>query len=198
MNTITDVNLENVKQMESEYSDSTLNNVAKAVTLCKAIQWRTVHIIFNVEPKPSQRPRLSGNRIYVPGASKNTQYFSRFVLPTLGDLWIDKPCRVKLDLYIKTPPSFTKTQKMLAEMKLLRPWTHTGDIDNFDKTYLDSIQGNMKRGHKGIMFDDCLVYELDSKKYYSMRPRVEMTIIYMHKIPKGIMNVLKLQDHPRP
>jgi len=193
-----DINQNNVKKMESEYSDSILSNVAKTVGYYSNIGWKTVKITLNIEPKPSQRPRLSGYRIYVPGAAKHTAFFNREVFPTLGNLWIDKPCKVIMDVYVKTPDSFSKSQKLLAELKILRPWTHTGDIDNFTKSYLDMIQGNKKRGHKGIMSDDCLVIESISNKYYSVSPRVELVIKYMGSVPKVIKNVLKIHDIPRP
>ena len=187
-----DINRNNVKRMESEYSDSVLNNVAVAISYVKKITWKTVKFTINKEPKPSQRPRLSGYRVYVPGAAKNTAFFSREVLPTLGGLWIDKHCKVKMDLYVHTPASFTKTQKMLAEMKIIRPWVHCGDLDNYEKEILDGIVGNKKRGHKGCMLDDCIVVDMESHKYYSQTPRTEVIITFMDKIPKSIINILKL------
>jgi Holliday junction resolvase RusA-like endonuclease len=187
-----DINHENVKQMESELSDSVLCNVARAVGYVSKISWRTVKFTINREPKPSQRPRLSGYRIYVPGAAKNTAFFSREVAPKLGGLWIDKPCKMKIDLFVHTPTSFTKTQKMLAEMKIIRPWTRCGDLDNFEKSIMDSIVGNKKRGHKGVMVDDCIVCDLESHKYYFKTPRTEVTITFMDKIPKELEKSMKL------
>ena len=187
-----DINKENVKQMESEYSDSILNNVAKVINDFQHIKWKIVKFTINREPKPSQRPRLSGYRIYVPGAARNTAYFSREVLPTLDGLWIDKPCKIKMDLYIHTTASFTKTQKMLAELKIIRPWVHCGDLDNFEKEVMDAMVGNRKRGHHGCMSDDCIVMDLESHKYYSMNPRTEIIVTYMDKIPKSIESMLRL------
>jgi Holliday junction resolvase RusA-like endonuclease len=190
---MSDVNHENELRMREEYSNSILNNVATTISYWKHIGWSTVKITINNEPKPSQRPRLSGYRVYVPGAYKNAAFFNKNVLPTLGDLWIDTPCKVNVDIYAKTPNSFSKAQKLLAEMKILRPWVHTGDIDNYCKSALDQIQPNKKRGHKGILADDSLVIELTSNKYYSISPRYEITITYMNKIPESIKNILKLR-----
>ena len=190
---MSDVNHENELRMREEYSNSILNNVAITISYWKHIGWSTVKITINNEPKPSQRPRLSGYRVYVPGAYKNAAFFNKNVLPTLGDLWIDTPCKMNVDIYAKTPNSFSKAQKLLAEMKILRPWVHTGDIDNYCKSALDQIQPNKKRGHKGILADDSLVIELTSNKYYSISPRYEITITYMNKIPESIKNILKLR-----
>ena len=192
-----DINKENVKKMESEYSDSILNNVAKAINDFQHIKWKIVRFTVNIEPKPSQRPRLCGRRIYVPGASRNTAFFHKYMMPELKDVWIDKPCIIDMDVFMKTPESFTKTQKMLAELKILRPWTHTGDIDNLMKSYMDMIQGNKKRGHVGIMSDDCLVIGTTSNKYYSVSPRVEITIKYMDRIPNNMYHMMKISDNPR-
>ncbi len=190
---MSDVNHENELRMREEYSNSILNNVATTISYWKHIGWSTVKITINNEPKPSQRPRLSGYRVYVPGAYKNAAFFNKNVLPTLGDLWIDTPCKMNVDIYAKTPNSFSKAQKLLAEMKILRPWSHTGDIDNYCKSAMDQIQPNKKRGHKGILADDSLVIELTSNKYYSISPRYEITITYMNKIPESIKNILKLR-----
>ena len=188
------MNQENIKRMESEYSDSTLANVANAINYVKKITWKTVKFTIHREPKPSQRPRLSGYRVYVPGAAKNTAFFSREVLPTLGGLWIDKPCKIKIRVYIHTPASFTKTQKMLAELKIIRPWTRCGDIDNYSKSAMDALIGNKKRGHSGIMSDDALIVDLDAKKYYSMSPREEIEITFMDVIPKQLEKILHIPD----
>lgn len=189
-----DINHENALQMREEYSDSILNNVATVVGYVRHIKWTTVRFMIPNEPKPSQRPRLSGYRVYVPGAYKNAAFFQKHVLPTLGDLWIDTPCKIHIGFYVKTPESFSKSQKLLAEMKILRPWAHIGDIDNYEKSCLDSMVGNKKRGHTGIMADDCLVIDMVSHKYYSIHPRYEVEITYMTDIPDCIKRVLKIKE----
>jgi Holliday junction resolvase RusA-like endonuclease len=194
---MSDINHENELKMREEFSNAILNNVGTTISYWKHIGWNTVKITINNEPKPSQRPRLSGYRVYVPGAYKNTAFFHKYVLPTLGDLWINTPCKTKIDIYVKTPSSFSKAQKLLAEMKILRPWVRSGDIDNFEKSCLDAMVGNKKRGHKGIMSDDCIVIDMDSHKYYSETPRYEIEITYMDTIPECIKRILKIEEIER-
>lgn len=194
---MSDVNHENELKMRGEYSNSILNNVATVIGYWSHIGWSTVKITIPMEPKPSQRPRLSGYRVYVPGAYKNTAFFHKNVLPKLGDLWINTPCKTKIDIYVKTPTSFSKAQKLLAEMKILRPWVRAGDIDNFEKSCLDAMVGNKKRKHKGIMSDDCIVVDMDSHKYYSITPRYEIEITYMNKVPECIKRILKIEEPQR-
>jgi Holliday junction resolvase RusA-like endonuclease len=78
-------------------------------------------------------------------------------------------------------------------MGILRPWGNTGDVDNFSKTILDMVQPNEKRGHIGIMENDCLVYEMNSRKFYSINPRYELRITYMDKVPDQILKLLRLK-----
>lgn len=188
-----DINHDNAQRMLDEASNSVRSTVAGVVTLLSKIKWKQVSFVIGMAPKPSQRPRLSGYRIYVPGASKNGTFFNRNVLPTLQGIYISTPCKVKLDIFVATPASFTKTQKCLAEMKILRPWGSTGDVDNYEKAVFDMIQPNSKRGHEGILSNDSLIIESCTNKYYSCTPRYEITITYMSSIPKTIVNALKLQ-----
>ena len=189
---LTDINLENVSKMRQEYPDSVQSKACGCAALFARVRWKHISFIIDTAPKASKRPRLSGYRIYVPGAAKNATFFNNNVLPGLEDVFITTPCKVKVDYYMPTPESFSKTQKLLAEMKILRPWTNTGDIDNLMKSTFDMIQPNEKRGHRGIMENDCLIIESHSNKYYSIHPRTEVTISWMGKIPDNIKNVLRL------
>ena len=189
-----DVNLDNLDDMLKECNPKTYDQLMSFKRMYKSIKWKAISFTIPMIPKPSKRPRLSGRRIYVPGAAKNGSFFQRTVLPTLQDTFIETPCSVKLDIYVPTPKSFSKLQACLAEMRILRPWTRTGDVDNFEKAVYDMIQPNEKRGHRGILSDDSLIIEACTNKYYSKTPRYELTISYMGKIPESIQKVLKL-DH---
>ena len=133
-----DLNTKNMNELLNSVSEKIRNNVAGCVQIVSSIKWKKVSFIIPMKPEPSHRPRLCGYRVYVPGAAKNATFFNNHVLPKLRGLFIDTPCKVKLDIYVETPASFTKTQKCLAEMKILRPWGHVGDIDNFEKAVYDA------------------------------------------------------------
>ena len=189
-----DVNQENVNRMREEFQDSVCNKAAGIAALFQRIRWKHISFVIDTEPKPSKRPRLSGYRVYVPDAAKHQRYFNQNILPLLGDLFITTPCRVDADIYCETPKSFTKLQKLLAEMKILRPWGNIGDVDNFAKSIYDMMQPNENRGHIGIMTNDCLIVDSRVSKYYSVSPRYEITIDFMNKIPDELMKVLRLID----
>ena len=190
------VGLENEKnytELMKTLNNSKLNELGVVIrTYRKGIKWKSVSFTIPTAPVPSHRPRLSNNRIYVPGAAKNATFFNRYVLPTLKGLMISTPCKVDLRLYLKTPSSFSKIQTCLAEIGILRPWTRNGDNDNFEKAIYDQIQPNEKRGHVGILADDSLIIENHTQKFYSVNPRSEVTITFMDSIPKPLLHILRL------
>lgn len=130
--------------------------------------------------RPSARPRFSHRggyiKTYVPHAQENGNYFKSFSeenkLP-----FIDTPCTLNITIYEKTPSSYSIKKKVLAELGLIRPWKRTGDFDNYAKSVADMIQ-------HGMLADDALVIESTQKLFYSVKPRTEVEIIYMHKTPE--------------
>lgn len=187
-----DKNHDNVLTMQNEANPNTLSKVAKCISLFSRIKWRRVTFEIPTKPEPSHRPRLCGYRVYVPGAAKNQSFFNKKVLPTLKGLFITTPCNFDVDIYCETPKSFSKVQKLLAEMKILRPWGNIGDVDNFAKAVYDMCQPNETRGHIGIMSNDCLIQESTVRKFYSVTPRYEIKITFMDEIPEELLHVLRL------
>ena len=186
-------NERNYAEMFNQLNNSKQAELGVISRMCrKGINWKSVTFTIPTAPVPSHRPRLSNNRIYVPGAAKNATFFQRHVLPTLDGLMISTPCKVDLRLYIKTPSSFSKIQTCLAEIGLLRPWGRNGDVDNFEKSIYDQIQPNEKRGHRGILVDDSLIIENHTQKFYSVNPRSEVTITWMDSIPQKLLHIMRL------
>ena len=183
-----------VEALVKSASNSVQKNVSSVLAVFTNTKWKRITFTIPLMPVPSHRPRLCGYRVYVPGAAKNQSFFDRNVRPKLNGLFIDTPCKIDVDIFCRTPVSFTKTQVILAEMGVLRPWVNTGDVDNFDKAVFDMLQPNEKRGHVGIMENDCLIIESHSNKYYSRNPRYEITITYMEEIPDSIRNVMRLNN----
>ncbi len=183
-----------VNAMLDKAANSIRMKVSSVLAMYSSIKWRRVTFTIPTVPVPSHRPRLSGYRVYVPGAAKNQVFFNKYVLPKLKGLFITTPCKIEVDIFCPTPKSFSKTQQILAEMGVIRPWVNTGDVDNYDKAVFDMLQPNEKRGHVGIMSNDCLIIESHSNKYYSINPRYEVTISYMKEIPECIASTLRLKD----
>lgn len=130
--------------------------------------------------KPSARPRANTRggyiRMYVPGAAQAGDWFSKFAkennLP-----FIDTPCKLNMEIYEKTPSSFSIKNKVLAELGIIRPWKRTGDFDNYAKGVADAIQ-------HGMLKDDCLVISSSQELFYSIKPHANITIEYWDKFPE--------------
>jgi Holliday junction resolvase RusA-like endonuclease len=86
---------------------------------------------------------------------------------------ISTPCKFFCTSYFPTPESMPNADKLLAEMGLIRPISKP-DWDNVGKAYSDMIQGT-------LLFDDSLIVEGISKKFYSVKPRIEIHIEYMEE-----------------
>lgn len=130
--------------------------------------------------KPSRRPRANTRsgfvRMYVPGAADAGNWFNKFAkennLP-----FIDTPCTLNMEIYEKTPSSFSIKNKVLAELGIIRPWKRTGDFDNYAKGIADCIQ-------HGMLADDCLVIDSRQQLFYSIKPHAIVSIEYWDKFPE--------------
>lgn len=73
--------------------------------------------------------------------------------------------------YFPIPKAMTGVEKVLAELGFIRHIVKP-DFDNLVKTYSDMITGL-------ILYDDAIIVEGSLKKYYSVKPRIEIDISYM-------------------
>jgi Holliday junction resolvase RusA-like endonuclease len=136
------------------------------------IQWNSVSFVIYLLPKATPRPRHSfrTNTFYVMGAKDNKDIFKEFISKQDIDM-ITTPCKFRCISYLPIPNSMNNIEKVLAELGLIYPISKP-DWDNLGKTYSDMIQGT-------LLFDDSLIVEGVSKKLYSTKPRIEITIDYM-------------------
>ena len=150
------------KQLESIRSDIE-NNLNT--------QWKTISFIFYFIPKATPRARLSGfgKHFYVADAMNNRKLMEKFVREELSDFnVITTTCKFYCDCYFPIPKTMNKSEKLRAELKLVNNLTKP-DWDNLGKTYSDMIQNT-------IIMDDSLIIEGRVRKYYSSKPRIELTI----------------------
>jgi Holliday junction resolvase RusA-like endonuclease len=84
------------------------------------------------------------------------------------------PCDVDFSLFIKTPSTFSRTDKMLSEIGLIRPIVKP-DWDNGGKKYSDMFNNN-------VWLDDNLVIDGTVRKFYSILSRVEIKLKYMNML----------------
>lgn len=141
----------------------------------KSITCSRLDFILYMEPEASPRPRLGKfGSFYVKGARNNNDFFSELTELLEGKFEkIVTANRMIMDMYLPIPEGMNRTDALLAELKLIRPLSRP-DWDNFGKTYSDMIQ-------KHLLLEDCLVVDGEVRKFYSLKPRIEFSIIYQDK-----------------
>ena len=136
-----------------------------------SIKWKKKSFTLYIIPKATPRPRSGKNGIfYVKGASDNKKFFKEFIKDKELEI-INTPCKIECISYLPISKSMNSVNKILAELGFIRPISKP-DWDNLAKAYCDMVQGY-------LLEDDALIIEGISKKYYSIKPRVEITIEWM-------------------
>ena len=158
-------------------TDSRRKLLQEEIFRIRNVEWITKKFIIYLLPKATPRPRLGQRGVfYVKGAKDNKKLFKKFINDIDIDL-ITTPTKFTCKSYFPIPSSMNQIEKVLAEIGLIRPISKP-DWDNVGKAYCDMLQGL-------ILYDDSLIVEGVSKKYYSMKPRIEITISYMKEHDSG-------------
>jgi Holliday junction resolvase RusA-like endonuclease len=149
-------------------------NIGAAIERIRKIKWHSISFTIYVVPKGTPRPRLGhGNHFYVKGASDNKKFFKEFYKELDEQPKICTACKISCNSYLPIPSTMKRYEMVLAELGYIRPLVKP-DFDNLVKTYTDMIQGTM-------LEDDAYVIEGTSRKFYSVKPRVELTVSYMEE-----------------
>lgn len=124
------------------------------------------------QPVPQGRPKFTTKpfvRAYDP--PKSAAYKKRVAYHAMQHKpkqLLEGELEVEILIYKESLKSFSRKQTELAELKQLRPTTKP-DADNYAKGPLDAM--------KGIIWkDDGQIVDLIARKFYSSRPRIEITI----------------------
>lgn len=182
---IPDTQLDRITYILGKRANNDKFNNFIAAEAKKIRRMKTTKISFTMWKivKPSRRPRANTRsgfvRMYVPGAGEAGDWFEEFC-KEMNLPFIETPCMLNMDVYEKTPSSFSIKNKVLAELGVIRPWRRTGDFDNYAKGIADAIQ-------HGMLKDDCLVIESTQRLFYSIKPHADITIIYYNKHPDKII-----------
>lgn len=150
-----------------------LNNAMKKLS---KMEYTTYTIVFYFVPKGTPRPRYSGitRMFYVKDAANYKKIFGDFVkyCDDLKDI-ITTPCIMKTETFSPLPENMTKVEKVLSELKLIHNISKP-DFDNLGKTYADMVTDH-------LILDDSIIYKGIVEKFYSSKPRIEITFKVMDK-----------------
>lgn len=156
-------------EMNGKSIEKFKNNIQKNLDT----KWNVIKFIFYFLPKATPRARFTkfGGHFYVSDAQNNQKLMLDFCKNNLKDFpIITTACKFYCDVYFSTPKGMTNEEKLRAELKYIRHLSKP-DWDNIGKTYSDMIQNT-------IIMDDSLIIEGSVSKYYSIKPRIEITIEY--------------------
>lgn len=161
-------------------------DIFKEIRKIKDIEWETYKFTVWLVPKATPRPRINKNTqlFYVYGSDVNKKLFKKFMKNHPHELIIT-PMIFTTNIYLPTPKSMPPHDAILAEYGYIRPISKP-DFDNVAKTYSDMIQGE-------LIYDDALIIEGISRKFYSIKPRIEITIEYMNEFD-SLFNRKKIES----
>lgn len=167
--------------------------IDKRDAMMNTLQYTELKIILYEDPEGSPRPRfrLVNRKNFANQALANPNFVhvysitgaadQRFMkrLLTENDFFgiqnlIYTPSDIVIDTFKATPSSFNRIDTVLAEIGLINPITKP-DWDNCGKKYSDMFNSN-------IWLDDNLVISGTVRKFYSILPRVEITLNYLNML----------------
>lgn len=152
----------NLKRCKNKVFDI-IDNISK-------IKWNKISYTIYLLPKATPRPRSGNGVFYVKGAKDNKKIFEKYI-NDIDAPFITTSCKFYCSTYYPIPESMNNVEKIVAELGFIRPLSKP-DWDNVAKAYCDMIKGT-------LLYDDSLIIEGVSKKYYSIKPRIEVIIEYM-------------------
>ena len=163
-----------IKELKITISD--IENIKKKILNIINAKWNKIDLVFYFIPQATPRPRYSNftKAFYVKNAFNYNNLFKDFINQSedLKDL-ITTPCRFYCDIFLPTPSQMTKIEKILCELKLLYAISKP-DWDNIGKTYSDMVQTH-------LLIEDCLIIDGRVRKFYSIKPRIEIRIEFMNE-----------------
>lgn len=152
----------------------------------KDIKWKEYKFTIYLLPKATPRPRINRFKglFYVSGSDINKKLFKKFLEKHPHEM-IYTPMYFYTNIYLPTPSNMKPEEAILAEYGYIRPVSKP-DFDNVAKTYADMITGS-------LIYDDSLIIEGTSKKFYSIKPRIEIIIRYMEEFD-SLFNQKKIES----
>lgn len=152
--------------------------VKKAVKKLEQIEnereYETIHITMYEYTMKTDRPRVYRGHAFSPNAAANHDYFEKaFKQVAKVFKLINTPAEVYIDAYLEMPSNVPAHEVLLFESRVLDPIAYP-DYDNIGKCYTDMFK-------YVLSVDDDLFHIGQIRKFFSVLPRVEITIRYIKK-----------------
>lgn len=160
---------------DKKIKDKEILEVRKKTKSILTMGWEEIRLVIYLEPKATPRPRISSfGTFYVKGAKINKNMFRDFMKRNRHLKTITTACKLTVDTYIPTK-GMNRLDSILAELRMIRPLSKP-DWDNLGKTYSDMIVGEDL-----LLLEDSIIIDGRTRKFYSSKPRVEISIKYQTK-----------------
>ena len=152
-------------------SDRWKKTLPETIKRATNITWNTRKFTFYIIPKATPRPRgyMRGKHVhfYVKGADSHKK-FIKYFLKVMKEEDIEL-IRTAVK-FMPIPSSMKSVEQLCAELGFIRPMSKP-DWDNLAKTYCDMINDY-------VISDDKNIIDGHLAKYYSIKPRIEITLQY--------------------
>lgn len=186
-------------KLGEDFNEDLLQDALKRIKEAhENIEYHMIKFTFYEEPIQTHRPRVNYHTraMHVPNAKENHEAIKKFVKNLKEDISvISTPMKICLTAYLPMPNNLKPIEVLLYETEhdyaIGKP-----DFDNILKAYCDMIQEH-------IILDDDIVSSSSFDKYFSLKPRVELSIIYTngyaseytYKTIKNRKSFKKLPNH---
>lgn len=146
----------------------------KAVQILEDREYESIHITLYEYPFQTARPRTFKGHTFSPNAAENKAYFDTALHKVIETIkLINTPGEIEVEAYLEMPKAVPPEEVILFEARLLTP-VEKPDYDNVGKCYTDMLTDV-------LIIDDDIFWRGEIKKFYSLLPRVEITIRYITK-----------------
>jgi len=146
----------------------------KALLIMDQREYESIRITAYEYPMKTDRPRTMNGHTWSPNASANKSYFDRAIKSVVETIkLVNTPGEIEVEAYLEMPAQVPPDEVILFEAKLLNP-VDKPDYDNVGKCYTDVLTDV-------LVSDDDIFWRGEVRKYYSLLPRVVITITYIKK-----------------
>lgn len=133
-----------------------------------------MELIFSIEPQQQERPRATGRGKFIrmydpPKTAKFKCELKRLArIEMQGKDKFDSAISVKIKFFRRVQKSISNTERSRRLSGAHRPIVKP-DLDNYIKSTLDAL-------NDVIWTDDAIIVELNTSKWYSDNPRIEIEV----------------------